>query len=82
MDGGWRNVLEARGIEQVADGLAFVGAERSGRDGGGDEQRRGERLRPWSEKGVLAILRGPGHIEKVAGGGDADGWGEYGDGVH
>ena len=82
MDGGWRNVLEAGGMEQVADGLAFVGAERSGRDGGGDQQRLEERLRHWSEYRVLAIVGGPGYIEKVAGGGDADGWGEYGDGVH
>ncbi len=72
MDGGWRSVLEARGVEQVADGLALVGAECSGGDGGGDEQRRGERLRRWSEQWVLAIVRGPGHIEKIAGGGDAE----------
>jgi len=31
---------------------------------------------------VLAIVRGAGHIEKIAGGGDADGWSEESDGVH
>src|SRR5688572_29573049 len=81
MDGGWRAILEAVGIQHGTNGLSLVRAQRAS---GSRTNRRGHGRGSldWAKSWTLPIEGRAGNAEHIAGGLEADRGGELTDGIH